>query len=143
MDLLGNIIDAALLSGNRSEVLMRDLRSRLVVEIDSEKSLVKNCRLFANLRFNGMADYLERTYPTLNKQEVLLCCIICLGLPSDNLRYLLGHENVGSTYNRNSRIRKKLGITRSAISLEEFLYRLAQELEKEEMDAENFRITKK
>ena len=143
MDLLRNIIDAALLSGNRPEVLLRDLRSRIDVEIDSEKSLVKDCRLFANLRYNGLGDYLERHYPALNKQEILLCCIISLGLPSDNLRFLLGHGNIGSIYNRNSRIRKKLGISRSSIPLDEFLYRLTLELEKKRIEEENFRINEK
>lgn len=143
MELLRNIIDTVQLSGGRAEVLMRDLRSRLVVEIDNDKSLVKDCRLFADLRFNGLADYLERHYPTLNKQEILLCSIISLGVPSDNLRCLLGHNHAGSLYNRTTRIRKKLGITRSGMPLDEYLYQLSLELEKERVEEDYFKIKEK
>lgn len=140
MDLLRKIIDAALLSNCRPEVLARDLRSRLTVAICDEKSLVKDCHLLANVRFNGLADYLETTYPRLNQEEILLCCCTSLGLPTDNLRFLLQHVNQNSLYNRTCRIRRKLGITNQRIPLEEFLYNLTLELEKERADAENFRM---
>lgn len=143
MELLRNIIDTVLLSGGRADVLMRDFRSRLIVDIDNDKSLVKDCRLFADLRFNGLAAYLERHYPTLNKQEILLCSIISLGLPSDNLRGLLGHGHAGSLYNRTTRIRKKLGITRSGVPLDEYLYRLSLELENKRVEEEYFTIKEK
>lgn len=143
MELLRHIIDATQLSGNRAEVLLRDLRNRLTVEFDDEKSLLKDCILFANVRFNGLAEYLESHYPLLNKLEKHLCCMIALGIPSDNLRYLLGHGHEGSIYNRSSRIRHKLGISHSRQSLDEFLYEVTLLLEKEELSAENFRIKEK
>lgn len=143
MEVLRNLIDASLLGGSRAEIVLRDLRNRLKVEPGAENSLLKGCRTFANARFNGLAQWLEENYPSLNRDEILHCCIISLGLPSDNLRFLLGHENVNSIYNRNSRIRRKLGIARSGLHLDEFLYELTLELEKEEAERDYFQLQKK
>lgn len=143
MELLRKVIDAALLSDCRPEVLARDLRSRLSEEIGGEKSLVKDCLLFADVRFNGIATYLKRRYPLLNRDEILLCCCFCLGLPTDDLRYLLGHENANSLYNRTSRIRRKIGLTNQRITVDDFLYRLTLQLEKERADADYFELREK
>ncbi len=143
MELLRIIIDAALLSNCRPELLVRDLQSRLSKTIGDEGSLVKDCLLFANVRFNGLADYLERHFPLLNREEILLCCCYCLGLPTDNLRYLLKHENNNSLYNRNGRIRKKLGLTNQRVTIDDFLYELTLQLEKERVEREYFELRKK
>lgn len=140
MDLLRKVIDAAQLSNCHPEVLARDLRSRLTMETDV--SLVKECPLFANVRFNGFTDYLERNYPLLNREEILYCCCISLGLPSDNLRFLLQHENPNSLYNRTGRIRRKLGLTNQRVTVDEFLYQLTLRLEKESADEDYFGIRK-
>lgn len=143
MELLRKVIDAALLSDCRPEVLARDLRNRLSDEIGGEKSLVKDCLLFAEVRFDGIATYLKRRYPLLNRDEILLCCCFCLGLPTDDLRYLLGHENANSLYNRTSRIRRKIGLTNQRITVDSFLNELTLQLEKERADADNFELKEK
>ena len=143
MELLRMIIDCALLSNCNPEVLVRDLQNRLSKTIGDDGSLVKDCLLFANVRFNGLADYLERQYPILNREEILLCCCYSLGLPTDNLRYLLKHENANSLYNRNGRIRKKLGLTNQRITIDAFLYELTLQLEKERMERDYFELRKK
>ena len=143
MELLRKVIDAALLSDCRPEVLARDLRNRLSDEIGGEKSLVKDCLLFAEVRFDGIATYLKRRYPLLNRDEILLCCCFCLGLPTDDLRYLLGHENANSLYNRTSRIRRKIGLTNQRITVDGFLNELTLQLEKEHADADNFELREK
>ena len=143
MELLRKIIDSALLSNCQPEVLARDLKSRLSEGIDGEKSLVKDCLLFANVRFDGLADYLERNYPRLTREEILLCCCFCLGLPTDDLRYLLKHENTNSFYNLTGRIRKKLGLTNQRITVDDFLYGLTLRLEKERAERDYFGLRKK
>ena len=143
MELLRKVIDAALLSDCRPDVLVRDLRNRLSDEIGGEKSLVKDCLLFAEVRFDGIATYLKRRYPLLNRDEILLCCCLCLGLPTDDLRYLLKHENANSLYNRTGRIRRKLGLTNRRISVEDFLYDLAIRLENERAHADYFTLREK
>ena len=143
MELLRKVIDAALLSDCRPEVLARDLRNRLSDEIGGEKSLVKDCLLFAEVRFDGIATYRKRRYPLLNRDEILLCCCFCLGLPTDDLRYLLGHENANSLYNRTSRIRRKIGLTNQRITVDSFLNELTLQLEKERADADNFELKEK
>ena len=141
MELMREVIDAALLTGCRPDVLARDLRNRL--RLDSGRSLVKDCPLFADVRFDGLSDYLERHYPRLNGEERLLCCCIALGLPSDNLRLLLQHENNNSFYNRTGRIRRKLGLTNRRITVEEFLSQLAIQLENERAYADYFTLREK
>ncbi len=140
MDLLRKIIDTAQLSNCRPEVLARDLRTRLT--LDGDRSLVKGCLLFANVRFNGLTDYLKRHYPLLNPEEILYCCCISLGIPSDNLRFLLQHENPNSLYNRTGRIRRKLGLTNQRTSVDEFLYQLTLQLEGERVSEDYFGIRK-
>ena len=143
MDLLRKIIDSALLSNCHPEVLARDLKSHLSEDLDGEKSLVKDCLLFANVRFDGLADYLEHNYPRLTREEILLCCCFCLGLPTDDLRYLLKHGNNNSFYNRTGRIRKKLGLTNQRITVDDFLYELTLQLEKEQAESDYFELRKK
>lgn len=140
MDLLRKIIDAAQLSNYHPEVLARDLRNRMTLEGD--QSLVKGCPLFANVRFNGLTDYLKQHYPHLTREEILYCSCISLGLPTDNLRFLLQHDNPNSIYNRTGRIRRKLGLTNQRTSVDEFLYQLTLQLERKRADEDYFGIRK-
>ena len=70
-----------------------------------------------NRKYYGVVDYLKAHYPELRKQNLDLCCLLCFGFSQHGICYLYNYEDIGSFYNKRSRLRKKLGLPPERSSL--------------------------
>ncbi|HBO25249.1 MULTISPECIES: tetratricopeptide repeat protein [Culturomica] len=81
-----------------------------------------------NDRFYGIVNYLKDKHPTLNEDEINLCCLICFGFDNNQISILFGHKNYNSIFTKRHKVRKKLGI--NTISLENYIRELIVNLKK-------------
>lgn len=90
-----------------------------------------------NRKYYGMVDYLRRHYPELNKHDLDLCCLMCFGFSQQGICFMYGYDDVGSFYNRRSRLRRKLNLPSDA-RIEDFIADLMRQLaaEKQHEEAE-------
>jgi hypothetical protein len=76
-----------------------------------------------------VVDYLRAHYPELNARDLDLCCLLCFGFSSAGICFIYGYEDMGSLYNKRSRVRQKLGL--EGLKLEDFLTGLCASLTKD------------
>lgn len=80
-----------------------------------------------NHKYHGMIDYLKQHYPELNKHDLDLCGLLCLGFSQQGICFMYGYDDIGSFYNRRSRLRRKLHLPPDA-RIEDFVMELMQQL---------------
>ena len=61
-----------------------------------------------------------------------------MGLPNHSLQFLYGFSNSSSLYNLRLKLRKKLGVPDSGITLEQYFNGLTEKLKRKEDEDERF-----
>lgn len=96
------------------------------VNLHSQYAL-SELQFVVNRKYDGMVDYLRSHYPGLNKHDLDLCCLMCFGFSQQGICFMYGYDDVGSFYNRRSRLRRKLNLPSDA-RIEDFIADLMRQL---------------
>lgn len=107
-------------------LFMKSFRDYMTVNVKSKHAL-SDLQYVVNRKYFGVVDYLKAHYPELRKQDLDLCCLLCFGFSQHGICYLYNYEDIGSFYNKRSRLRKKLGLPPER-TLESFIAELLAEL---------------
>lgn len=107
-------------------LFMKSFRDYMTVNVKSKHAL-SDLQYVVNRKYYGVVDYLKAHYPELRKQDLDLCCLLCFGFSQHGICYLYNYEDIGSFYNKRSRLRKKLGLPPER-TLESFIAELLAEL---------------
>lgn len=124
MVVLRNWVDKA--ETMKPAVFMKSFRDYMTVNVKSKHAL-SDLQYVVNRKYFGVVDYLKAHYPELRKQDLDLCCLLCFGFSQHGICYLYNYEDIGSFYNKRSRLRKKLGLPPER-TLESFIAELLAEL---------------
>lgn len=73
-----------------------------------------------NRKYCGIIDHLKSQYPQLSKHDLDLCALMCFGFSHAGICYLYNYSDIGSFYNKRSRLRRKLRLPQDA-RIEEFI----------------------
>lgn len=107
MVVLRNWVDKA--ETMKPALFMKSFRDYMTVNVESKHAL-SDLQYVVNRKYFGVVDYLKAHYPELRKQDLDLCCLLCFGFSQHGICYLYNYEDIGSFYNKRSRLRKKLGL---------------------------------
>lgn len=107
MVVLRNWVDKA--ETMKPALFMKSFRDYMTVNVKSKHAL-SDLQYVVNRKYFGVVDYLKAHYPELRKQDLDLCCLLCFGFSQHGICYLYNYEDIGSFYNKRSRLRKKLGL---------------------------------
>lgn len=124
MVVLRNWVDKA--ETMKPALFMKSFRDYMTVNVKSKHAL-SDLQYVVNRKYYGEVDYLKAHYPELRKQDLDLCCLLCFGFSQHGICYLYNYEDIGSFYNKRSRLRKKLGLSPER-TLESFIAELLAEL---------------
>lgn len=124
MVVLRNWVDKA--ETMKPALFMKSFRDYMTVNVKSKHAL-SDLQYVVNRKYYGVVDYLKAHYPELRKQALDLCCLLCFGFSQHGICYLYNYEDIGSFYNKRSRLRKKLGLSPER-TLESFIAELLAEL---------------
>lgn len=124
MVVLRNWVDKA--ETMKPALFMKSFRDYMTVTVKSKHAL-SDLQYVVNRKYFGVVDYLKAHYPELRKQDLDLCCLLCFGFSQHGICYLYNYEDIGSFYNKRSRLRKKLGLPPER-TLESFIAELLAEL---------------
>lgn len=124
MVVLRNWVDKA--ETMKPALFMKSFRDYMTVNVKSKHAL-SDLQYVVNRKYYGVVDYLKAHYPELRKQDLDLCCLLCFGFSQHGICYLYNYEDIGSFYNKRSRLRKKLGLSPER-TLESFIAELLAEL---------------
>lgn len=124
MVVLRNWVDKA--ETMKPALFMKSFRDYMTVNVKSKHAL-SDLQYVVNRKYFGVVDYLKAHYPELRKQDLGLCCLLCFGFSQHGICYLYNYEDIGSFYNKRSRLRKKLGLPPER-TLESFIAELLAEL---------------
>lgn len=128
MVVLRNWVDKA--ETMKPALFMKSFRDYMTVNVKSKHAL-SDLQYVVNRKYFGVVDYLKAHYPELRKQDLDLCCLLCFGFSQHGICYLYNYEDIGSFYNKRSRLRKKLGLPPER-TLESFIAELLAELASKE-----------
>lgn len=126
MVVLRNWVDKAETETMKPALFMKSFRDYMTVNVKSKHAL-SDLQYVVNRKYYGVVDYLKAHYPELRKQDLDLCCLLCFGFSQHGICYLYNYEDIGSFYNKRSRLRKKLGLPPER-TLESFIAELLAEL---------------
>lgn len=124
MVVLRNWVDKA--ETMKPALFMKSFRDYMTVNVKSKHAL-SDLQYVVNRKYFGVVDYLKAHYPELRKQDLDLCCLLCFGFSQHGICYLYNYEDIGSFYNKRSRLCKKLGLPPER-TLESFIAELLAEL---------------
>lgn len=124
MVVLRNWVDKA--ETMKPALFMKSFRDYMTVNVKSKHAL-SDLQYVVNRKYFGVVDYLKAHYPEQRKQDLDLCCLLCFGFSQHGICYLYNYEDIGSFYNKRSRLRKKLGLPPER-TLESFIAELLAEL---------------
>ena len=124
MIVLRNWVDKA--ETMKPALFMKSFRDYMTVNVKSKHAL-SDLQYVVNRKYYGVVDYLKAHYPELRKQDLDLCCLLCFGFSQHGICYLYNYDDIGSFYNKRSRLRKKLGLSPDR-TLESFIAGLLAEL---------------
>ena len=138
-----DILDDMSLSGDNPQLLARRLKRSILSEEKEDESLVGSIQKLINYRYYGIAEHLMEICPELTEDDINMCCFICMSLPNHSLQFIFDYSNSASLYNHRSRIRRKLGVSDSGISLEQHLQGIMERLREEKAKRETFYLRKR
>ena len=93
------------------------IQSRSVVLSDEEQD---NLAEIVNICDHNFTDRLWKTFPTLTKADISLCCLIKIGISNSNMLYLLDTSKVALKKRKNRLKHDKMGMDEND-SLDEFI----------------------
>lgn len=119
---LKRLMDKACVYRTRPTAFFNAFAAFAMVSPNSKKEVWADLQYVVNKKFGGVVDYLRTNYPSLSSRDLDLCCLICFGFSPSGICFIYGYEDMGTLYNKRSRLRQKLGLTE--LKLEDFLAEL-------------------
>lgn len=116
--------------GMKPAEFLRRFREAMTENTKSRNGL-SDLQYVVNKKYCGIIDYLKIHYPGLSKQDLDLCSLLCFGFSQHGICFLYDYDDIGSFYNKRSRLRQKLGIPQDS-SIEEFIEELLGQLRKKQ-----------
>lgn len=127
------LADITSIYDNNAELFLEKIKTTI---INAERdTYFGDLHEVVNDRFYGIVNYLKDKYPTLNEDEINLCCLICFGFDNNQISILFGHKNYNSIFTKRHKVRKKLGI--NAISLDNYIRELIANLKQKSEESED------
>ncbi len=91
----------------KPSLFIKNFQKYAGVNVNSRHALT-DLQFVVNRKYNGVVDYLKAHYPELTKHELDLCCLLCFGFSQQAICYMYDYGDIGSFYNKRSRLRHKL-----------------------------------
>lgn len=95
-------------------------RFKSIVKVDSKTNIKweQDIITLTDLSTDNFISRLSSEHPELTLHERCYCSLMCLGFSQESIRVLYGHTNMNSIYSIRTKIRSKLGLTNSSVSLD-------------------------
>lgn len=106
---------------------IKEFKKLVTINTNSKHALF-DLQYIVNQKYYGIIDYLKSAYPELNKHDLDLCALMCFGFSQAGICYLYDYSDLGSFYNKRSRLRRKLQLSQSC-RIEDFIQRTISELQ--------------
>lgn len=132
---LKNLVDNAAVYKNKPAAFFSAFSDFATVNPNTKKEAWADLQYVVNKKFGGVVDYLRKTYPSLRPHDLDLCCMICFGFSPSGICFIYGYEDIGSFYNKRSRLRQKLQLTDEQ-KLEDFFADLCARLKADKAEQE-------
>lgn len=113
---LQKILELASTYEGNADVFYEKVRKHLKIEGNKSGKALDDLFDITNLYYNDIIFYLQAHYP---KDDLALCCMVCLGFSPQQTRLIFNHTNSYSIYTKRSKLRSKLELT-DADNLEDF-----------------------
>ncbi len=106
---------------------IKEFKQYMSINTNSRYALL-DLQYIVNQKYFGIIDHLKAQYPDLNKHDLDLCALMCFGFSHAGICYLYDYSDLGSFYNKRSRLRRKLQLPQSC-KIEDFIQRKISELQ--------------
>ncbi len=110
----------------RPTAFANEFRRQMTVNPRVENAL-DDLQYVVNKKYYGIIDYLKEHYPELNAQDLDLCALLSFGFSQAGICYIYGYSDIGTFYNKRSRLRKKMNLPED-YGIEDFIQNLIIEL---------------
>lgn len=110
----------------KPSLFIKNFQKYAGVNVNSRHAL-SDLQFVVNRKYNGVVDYLKAHYPELTKHDLDLCCLLCFGFSQQAICYMYDYGDIGSFYNKRSRLRHKLKLP-ADYKIEDFFTDLLQQL---------------
>ncbi len=107
-------------------LFIQSFKKQMTVQSSSKYALL-DLQYVVNQKYYGIIDHLKAQYPELNKQDLDLCALMCFGFSHAGICFLYDYADIGSFYNKRSRLRHKLHLPQD-YKIEEFIERCIAQL---------------
>lgn len=107
---------------------IKEFKKYIAVNTNSKYALF-DLQYTVNQKYFGIIDHLMSLYPELTKHDLDLCALMCFGFSHTGICYLYDYSDIGSFYNKRSRLRRKLHLPQD-YKIEEFIQIKIAELRK-------------
>lgn len=91
----------------KPSMFIKNFQKYAYVNVNSRYAL-SDLQFVVNRKFHGVVDYLKANYPDLTKHDLDLCCLLCFGFTQQAICFMYDYGDIGSFYNKRSRLRHKL-----------------------------------
>ena len=115
-------------STTKPAAFIKEFKKYTSVNTNSKYALF-DLQYIVNQKYCGIIDYLKAQYPELNKHDLDLCALMCFGFSHAGICYLYDYSDLGSFYNKRSRLRRKLHLPQD-YKIEDFIQIRISELRK-------------
>lgn len=115
-------------STTKPAAFIKEFKKYTSVNTNSKYALF-DLQYIVNQKYCGIIDYLKAQYPELNKHDLDLCALMCFGFSHAGICYLYDYSDLGSFYNKRSRLRRKLHLPQD-YKIEDFIQISISELRK-------------
>ena len=110
----------------KPSLFIKNFQKYVGVNVNSRHALT-DLQYVVNRKYNGVVDYLKAHYPELTKHDLDLCCLLCFGFSQQAICYMYDYGDIGSFYNKRSRLRHKLKLP-ADYKIEDFFTDLLRQL---------------
>lgn len=110
MENLQKLLEMTDIYENQADTFYLKCREYMKLCNEGTKSILNDLQSITTIYFGDFIGYLHEHYPTLNSDEINLCCMISLNFSTQHIRILFNHTNGKSIYTKRSKLRSKLHI---------------------------------
>lgn len=110
MEDLQKLLEMTDIYENQADMFYLKCREYMKLCNEGTQSILNDLQSITTIYFGDFIGYLHEHYPTLNSDEINLCCMISLNFTTQHIRILFNHTNGKSIYTKRSKLRSKLHI---------------------------------
>lgn len=103
----------------KPSAFVAEFRNRMAVNPRAENAL-NDLQYVVNRKYSGIIDLLKSLHPALSAKDLDLCALLCFGFSQTGICYIYGYSDIGTFYNKRSRLRKKMNLPED-YSIEDYI----------------------